>query len=172
VTRVESSHPRILILMQVIIICLINVQLIDAKQQESNKQIHRRSYNLGVIGAFSEVVSLGIKKLALSAPLSPAQTEDLISDARKIAAKNGVKIYLEKDFLTTDLFPDTITKGKYVLLIYLDPVKDEYLALKKEKEILIKTNQYHGQAKLKIARKMGRLLSYPENKIEKMLAKN
>jgi hypothetical protein len=135
-------------------------------------EIDMRSYNLGVIGAFSEVVSLGIKKLALSAALEPEEMILLLDEAEKIADRNGVSIYLEKNFLITDLFPEAITTGKHVLLIYMGPVKDEYMQLKAEKDELVRTGQYQGEARLEIARKMGRLLSYPEPRIDLLLTKN
>ncbi len=135
-------------------------------------QMDSRSYQLGVIAAFSEVVAAGVKKLALSAPLTPEEMAQLLPDAERIAKENGVSIYLEKDFLVTDLFPEDITTDKHVLLIYLDPIKDEYLALKSEKEDLIATAQYQGEARTSIARRMGRLLSYPEERIENMLEKD
>ena len=58
-----------------------------------------------------------------------------------------------------------------MLLIYLDPIKDEYRALKARKQKLIDDGQYEGEARKEIAREMGRLLSYPEERIEAMLAK-
>jgi hypothetical protein len=143
----------------------------EGAQTEVKPEIDLRSYNLGVIGAFSEVVSLGIKKLALSAPLEPEEMDLLLKEAKKIAANNGVSIYLEEDFLVTDLFPEEVTSGKHVLLIYSDPVKDEYLQLKSEKEELVKIGLYQDKARLEIARKMGRLLSYPEERITLMLTK-
>ena len=115
--------------------------------------------------------SLDIKKLALSAPLSPGEMNQLLNDARIIAKKNGVSIYLEKAFLTTDLFPESITRGKYVLLIFKGNTKDKYFALKAEKEKMIKQGKYTEEARMAIARKMGELLSYPEKKIDELLAK-
>lgn len=135
-------------------------------------EMDSRSYQLGVIAAFSEVVAAGVKKLALSAPLTPEEMTQLLPDAERIAKENGASIYLEKDFLVTDLFPEDITTGKQVLLIYLDPIKDEYLALKSEKEDLIATGRYQGEARTNIARQMGRLLSYPDERIENMLEKD
>jgi hypothetical protein len=132
-------------------------------------KMDNRSYQLGVIAAFSEVVAAGVKKLALSAPLTPKEMAQLLPDAERIAQENGASIYLERDFLVTDLFPEDITSGKHVLLIYLDPIKDEYLALKSEKEELITAGRYKGEGRKKIAKKMGFLLSYPEERIEKML---
>lgn len=163
------------------LICLAGIILITwilfpwtntlfSKKAKSEK-IDRRSYQLGIIAGFSEVVSLGIKKMALSAALSPEEMNQLLEDARVIAKKNGVSLFLEKDFLTTDLFPESITRGKCVLLIYRGKVRDEYMVLKVQKEKLVKEGKYTGEARLIIARKMGRLLSYPEKKIEELLSR-
>ena len=134
-------------------------------------QIDERSYQLGVIGAFSEVVGAGVKKLALSSPMTPEEMDNLMDDAERIARENGVKLFREEDFLVTDLFPASITKDKHVLLIYLDPVKDEYFELKAEKAMLSEKGVYEGEARREIARKIGRLLSYREERIEQMLNK-
>jgi len=122
-----------------------------------------------VIGAFAEVVDIGIKRLALSAPLSPEEMDALIEDALHIAENNSVKIYREEDFLITDLFPAEITRGKHVLLIYKDPVKQEYLKLKTNKRQLVQSGQYNGAARETIARSLGKLLSYPKEKIDALL---
>ncbi len=57
-----------------------------------------------------------------------------------------------------------------MLLIYTGAVKDEYLALKKEKQALVASGRYEGEARKDIARKMGRLLSYSEEKIAALLS--
>jgi hypothetical protein len=144
----------------------------SAVKTEKSWKVDNRSYQLGVIAAFSEIVAVGVKKLALSAPLSPEEMTQLLPDAERIAAENGASVYLEEDFLITDLFPEDITKDKHVLLIYLDPIKDEYFALKSQKEDLIAKGHYRGEARTDIARQMGRLLSYPEEQIEKLLEKD
>jgi hypothetical protein len=101
--------------------------------------------------------------------MTPAEMDALTEDAERIARDNGVKIYRETDFLVTDLFPEDLTVGKHVFLIYLDPVKDEYMALKAEKNALIEQSRYEGEARLDVARQMGRLLSYPQERIDEML---
>lgn len=136
---------------------------------ELKPQIDERSYRLGVIGAFAEVVAAGVKKMALSSPMTREEMDALMEDAERIARENGANLYREEDFLVTDLFPDSITEGKHVLVIYLDPVKEEYLALKAEKNARVEKGEYEGNARREIARKMGRLLSYPEERIEQML---
>jgi hypothetical protein len=142
-------------------------------EEEISQQIDERSFRLGVISAFSEVVAAGVKKLALSSAMKPLEMDSLMEEAERIAKENGVKLYREEDFLVTDLFPESVTEGKHVLLIYLDPVKDEYMALKAEKKALVEKGEYeeNSEARLEIARKMGRLLSYNEEAIERLLAR-
>lgn len=137
--------------------------------QDEPPSIDERSYRLGGIGAFSEVVGAGVKKLALSSPMTPSEMDAVFGEAEKIIEGNHALSYREADFLTTDLFPTELTEGKHVLLIYTGTVKDEYMALKEEKNRLIAENRYEGEARAEIARKMGRLLSYSEEKIESLL---
>ena len=129
------------------------------------------SYQLGKITTFSEIVGAGVKKIALSSPLEPQEMEQLIDTAEKIAKHFNVSTYLDKDLLTTDLFDEDFTRGKHVLLVYKNPaVKESYLALKDKKADLVNRDRYRGEAKTEIAREMGRLLSYPEEHIDEMLA--
>jgi len=135
----------------------------------TNPSIDQRSYKLGNIGAFGEMVNVGIKKLALSAALSPEEMDALIEEAAHVAKRNKVKIHREKEFLVTDLFPESVTNGKHVLLIYKGSTKEEYMALKNKKAKLIESKQYKGQARKEIARQFGRMLSYPESKIDELI---
>lgn len=132
--------------------------------------IDQVSYQLGMITAFAEVVATGVKKLGLSPPLDPEKVAQVMLGAESVARAHRVFLYLERDFLTTDLFDPEFTRGKHVLLIYQDPkVLDGYMALKVEKEELIKAGKFQGKARKEIAVKLGRLLSYQEDRIEKML---
>lgn len=100
--------------------------------QSTDKLVDQRSYNLGGIGGFGELVNSGVKKLALSAALSPDEMDNLIEEAQKIAEKNHVNLYRESNLLVTDLFPADVAKTKDVLLIYQGTTKEEYLSLKQE----------------------------------------
>ena len=140
--------------------------------QEQEPTIDQRSYQLGVIGGFAEVVGIGVKRLALSSAMPPEDMDALIDEAEKIIARNDALSYRETDFLVTDLFPEEVTAGKHVILIYNDPVKDEYMALKERKQKLIDEGRYEGEERREIAREMGRLLSYPEERIERMLSES
>ena len=128
-----------------------------------------RSYRLGSTASWSEAISVGIKELALSSPATPDEMDALIEDAEKIAARFGISVYRETDLLVTDLFPDDVAKDKHVLLLYRQPTLDKYLALKQKKADLIEAGYYKGKAREDIARRFGRLLSYPDSVIDEKL---
>ena len=137
--------------------------------QNSSATIDQRSYNLGIMGGFAEVVRLGVKKLALSEVMSPADMDGVMDDAHVIAKRNEVLIWRETEFLVTDLYPADVAVGKHVLLIYTGETLNEYLALKADKAALVAANEYTGSAREDIARRFGQLLSYPEPVIERLL---
>ena len=123
--------------------------------------VDQTSFQLGVIFAFSEMVAADLKKMALSLPFLPKDYERLIRDAKRITREWGVKTKLEKRLLTTDLFPEEFTRGKWVLIIYKSPEAFKtYLYLKSKKEQLLKENRYKGKERKAIAIGLGKLLSY------------
>ena len=134
--------------------------------------IDEHSYNLGIMGGFAEVVRLGVKTLALSEVMDPAVMDHLMADAEVIADRNQVLIWRETDFLVTDLYPADVADGKHVLLIYTGDTLDQYLQIKADKEALQDVGEYSGEAREAIARRFGRLLSYPEPVIDDLLARD
>ena len=140
-----------------------------AYELEGTPSVDARSYRLGGIGAFSEMVGAGVKKLALSAALDPDEMDALVEDATRIAEENGAEIYRETDFLVTDLFPAELTDGKHVLVISSAETREEYMALKAEKVRLVEAGEYEGEARREVARSFGALLSYSQEKIEALL---
>ncbi len=143
-----------------------------ASEPVSTSAIDQRSYDLGVIGAFGEVVSYGIKTLALSAALAPDDMAALLDEAGRVAERNGVLLHLEEDLIVTDLFPPDVATGKHVLLIYTGSTKDDYFALKADKAALEADGRYEGEARVDIARRFGRMLSYPDETIDEMLSRS
>ncbi len=131
--------------------------------------IDKRSYNLGIMGGFAEVVKLGVKQLALSEVMSPEEMDDIMDDAMVIAERNHVQMWRETDFLVTDLYPADVAEGKHVLLIYTGDTLDRYLAIKADQARLVAAREYEGDAREEIARRFGRLLSYPETVIDELL---
>ena len=128
-----------------------------------------RFYRLGSIGAFAEMVDAGVKELALSAAVDPSEMDALEEEATRIAKEHNVEVFRETDFLVTDLFPENLTVGKHVLLIFRGETWQTYMDLKAEKARLETLGQYEGEARAQIARQFGALLSYSDEKIAALL---
>ena len=155
-----------------VFLCLPHILCFAQEPATMNKQIDQRSFTLGGLSTFAEMVRVGVKTLALSAAVTPEEMDDLVQDAERIAQEEGVKLYRETDLIVTDLFPAEVAEGKHVLLIYKGATLDEYLALKKRKSESVDAGTYTGEARRDIARQFGRLLSYPDANIEELIDKN
>ena len=127
------------------------------------------SYALGAIGGFGELVNSGVKTLALSEVLSPAEMDRILPEAQRVAERNKVQLYRESSLIVTDLFPADVANGKDVLLIYQGATKDAYLQLKADRLALEKAGAYAGKPREAIARRFGRMLSYPSWCINELL---
>ncbi len=130
------------------------------------------SYYAGINMAFAEVVSAGCKRLALSSPYSQELAEEMLPATEYAAEEYNVKLMVEPNLLVSRLFPRDIAKDKTVILIAHDQsVLDEYLELKKLKE---KSNSKGNPDDLEseIAHRFGKLLSYDEETINRLLAAN
>jgi hypothetical protein len=135
-------------------------------------KMDRVSFELGMINCFVEMVACGVKKLAISPPLSPEDYGHIAPLSNEIVHGFGVKSYLEKNLLITDLQSEDFTKGKWSILYYEDDsVLKAYLELKKKKKNLECMGKYNASARREISRDFMRLLSYPEKTIDKKLAK-
>ena len=159
--------------MLVVTISLLFSLSISAEENSNmSKPIDQRSFRLGSVSTFSELVGVGVKKLALSSALLPAEMDDMASDIVGIAKGYGVETYRESDLIVTDLFPADVAKGKDVMLIYKGTTLDEYMALKKHKAELVNSDKYKGEARKDVAIQFGKLLSYPLVNIEEKIYKN
>lgn len=130
------------------------------------------SFELGMINCFAEMVSCGVKKLAISPPLSP-ENYDLIGPlSDEIIRGFGIRSYLEKSLLITDLQTEDFTRGKWSILYYeKESVLEDYLKLKEKKKNLEEMGKYDEFERKTISREFMRLLSYPDHKITEKLAK-
>lgn len=136
--------------------------------------IHHDSYKLGAADCFCEMVRAGVKRLALSHPCGSREERDRFLPAFEgLCAQYGVKMYREDTPLLTDLFPVSMNKGKYNVLFYQDDeTLQAYLQLKEEKRQAQACGAYTGEKRREIARRYGRLLSYTEEGIARLLAAN
>jgi len=142
---------------------------------ERENTIHRwdrSSFYLGMINCFVEMVAAGVKKLALSPPLVPEEYSRINRASDKIANAFGIKSYLEKSLLITELQSDEFTSGKWNILYYEDDlILDAYHALKKKQQNLIESGDYSTDARREISREFMTLLSYSKENIKKILSR-
>ncbi len=103
--------------------------------------------------------------------MTPAEMDAMMDDAMVIARRNEVQMWRETDLIVTDLYPGDVAIGKHVLLIYIGDTLGKYLALKADKATLVAAGRYSGEAREEIARRFGRLLSYPEAIITSLIEK-
>lgn len=130
---------------------------------------HLYSFYAGSISTAAEFVSSGCKKIALSSPFTDEELAVMIDIAKIESEKYGVPIYVEKDFLTTNLFDAAFTEGKSVIFIAQNQeTLDEYFELKKFKQQAIDRGNL-ADVEDEIAWRFGRLLSYDDDAIKRLL---
>ena len=122
--------------------------------------------HVGEIKAWCEAAKNDAKRMSLSAPFKPEDYNEIKPYMFEYAQNNGVKYYLEKRIIQTDLFGDMDLSGIWVFIIYKYPkILEEYLALKKEKAKLCTKSKYIGEKRREVAIKFGKLLGYSEEGI-------
>lgn len=140
------------------------------EQHNKGVKIDRISFQLGMINCFAEMVACGVKKLALSPPLTPGDYRTVGPFSKKIVEGFGIKSFLEKNLLITGLQSEKFTRNKWSVLYFkTDDVLDAYLALKEKKRRLEEKNDYDGKAERDVSREFMRLLSYPDDVIQEKL---
>jgi len=136
------------------------------------KDIDWRSHQLGAIAAFAEVVDNGCKRLALSSPMTGEQFDSVIDGIREIAAKRGLILHVDDEFLETVLFDHGPIRGKTVIHIVREQATvDEYNGLKEKKRRHREAGTLNEEVELEVAWGLGRLLSYDDESIRRLLRK-
>ncbi len=137
-----------------------------------NLKIDEFSYKVGMINCFVEMVACGVKKLAISSPLTPNEYDQIKEASDKIVNGFGIKSYLDKTVIVSALASEDFTKDKWSILYYkTDAVLESYLAIKKREDTLKKQGEYDKKAYEDVSRDFMRLLSYPEDVIEEKISK-
>ncbi len=148
--------------------------MVNQKEHEAfdSNRLDQRSFQLGMIYGFAEIVSSGYKRLALSPALTLGEFDIIWTDVKKIANEFGLKLMIDDDFMTTRLFNPEYTIGKRVIHIAVDQkTLDEYQSLKELKRRSIEKQSLTEEIKLELAWGMGKLLSYSDTAIERLLEK-
>ena len=137
------------------------------------RNIDHFSYQLGAADCFCEMVRAGVKQIALAHPCDTREARDeYLPYFEDLCQKYGVKLYVEDEPLLTDLFPLSLNRGKYNALFYQEErVLQEYLGLKGEKAAALAQGTY-SQVRRDIAWRFGKLLSYTDEGIRRLLESN
>ena len=113
---------------------------------------------MGMINCFAEMVAVGVKRMAISPPLTPEEYEALREASEAIVRGSGIRSYLEESLLVTHL-----QSPEFILYFKDQRTLDAYLTLKKRKERL----QAEGngsdskKAEEEISTRFMELLGYP-----------
>jgi hypothetical protein len=138
---------------------------------QNQLNIHRNSFLLGMINAFAEMVAVGLKPLAISPPLTPAEYEAVRSDSEAIVEGSGILSFLETSLLITDLQSPEFTEGKWSILYFkAEETLDAYRNLKERRRLLEERGPVPPEDLHEISKEFMRLLGYPGETIERKLA--
>jgi hypothetical protein len=139
--------------------------------ERSGLKIDRASFHLGMINCFAEMVSMGVKRLAISPPLPPLEYEAIREASGTIVERSGIYAYLERSLMVTHLQSAEFTRGMWSILYYRDPeVLEDYLALKERRSSLEDAGELTPEAQEEISRAFMGMLSYPEGVIEEKIS--
>lgn len=129
---------------------------------------------VGAMGAFGECVACGAKNLALGAPvLDPAERDEHYAFALEICSRKGIHCAKDDDALLTDLFPVSMNKDRHNIVFYKDEKHyRNYEELKTRKRALIAAGKYTGEMRKQIAYEFGKILSYSDADIQRMIDEN
>ncbi len=136
------------------------------------RNIDAFSKTIGSMETFNEMLSCGAKNLALGVPVTdPALRDEHWEHAQHICQDCGTQCRKEDDPFLTDLFRASLNKDKYNILFYKDEFYlNAYYHLKARKKALVDAGAYHGEARYMIAYDFGKLLSYSDEAIHRMIA--
>lgn len=129
---------------------------------------------IGALSCFNEMVSCGVKNIALGAPVLDEKLRDEhLEHAKLICEEKATKWFKDDDALLTDLFPVSLNKDKYNLVFYKDEkYLKEYIELKERKKNLVKSGKYTPKQRYKLSYDFGKLLSYTDQDIDRMIEEN
>ena len=115
---------------------------------------------------FCEMVQYGAKPIALSNPMSPEEADEYQTRFEEIVLEEGLSIYREDQWPITVLFPEVVTSGKSVFIIYKNENRlTQYQQLRED------INEQFDEPEL-LARRLGRLLGYDVQGINDLLMQN
>ncbi|MFZ9003107.1 MAG: VOC family protein [Robiginitalea sp.] len=118
---------------------------------------------------FCEMVASDAKPISLHHPMDSSYVDTYWPVYEKRAKKWGVSLYRETAFPNSLLFPEPVKDGQHVVLIYLPPRLQQYLQWKTDQLAADPADRGQQEA---LARRLGRLLGYGHEGVNRLLEKN
>ncbi len=146
---------------QILVLVLLLSFLYSCDQRDFKKES-------GQIESFAEMVKAGVKPLALGPPMTSAELDLFMPEVERISQKYGVEFFREDSLVQTDLFPASSLEGKEVVIFYKGNTLKAYQDLKQELAI----DSLSASRKRDLSRRFGRMLGYPTDRINDLLAEN
>ena len=146
---------------QILVLVLLLSFLYSCDQKDFKKES-------GQIESFAEMVKSGVKPLALGPPMTSAELDLFMPEVERICEKYGIEFYREDSLVQTDLFPSSSVEGKEVVLFFKGNTLNAYQDLKQE----LAKDELSASQKRELSRRFGRLLGYPTDRINDLLAEN
>lgn len=146
---------------QILVLFLLLSFLYSCDQKDFKKES-------GQIESFAEMVKAGVKPLALGPPMTSAELDLFMPEVERISEKYGIEFYREDSLVETDLFPPSSVEGKEVVLFFKGNTLKAYQDLKQE----LAKDSLSASRKRDLSRRFGRLLGYPTDRINDLLAEN
>jgi len=145
-------------------------QVSDHPMSEMIEGFDLNSFYVGTATYAAEIVSYNCKKIALSAPYTEEAFEALYEPTKQLVEQYGVVMYVERDFLNTLLFDPLDDDVIVIFTVNNQQTLDEYLALKELKRQATAEGRLE-EVEEEIAWKFGRLLSYDDETIKRLMSK-
>ncbi len=127
-----------------------------------NYSLDKKSYEIGMINSFIEMIACGVKPLAISPPIDPDDLSLMEEASDELSRGFGTKWFTVENLIITDIQSEAFTAGKNSILYYRDDsVAEKYRDLERQISDLKAAGKYCGEARRNISIEFGKLLGYP-----------
>ncbi len=124
--------------------------------------LDQRSYEIGMINSFIEIVACGVKPLAISPPIEPENLPLMEEVSRLLSEGFGTKYCVVESLMITDIQSAEFTAGKNSILYYKDDaVIRRYHEMDAQVARLTAEGKYCGEIRRELSIEFGRMLGYP-----------
>ena len=140
----------------------VSAWICKEKKMSISYTLDQKSYEIGMINSFIEIVACGVKPLAISPPIEPENLPLMEEVSRELSEGFGTKYCVVESLMITDIQSAEFTKGKNSILYYKDDkVIERYHEMDRQIAELTAAGKYCGKIRRDLSIEFGRMLGYP-----------